>query len=427
LKNQRKAMAVIADDLTGANDTGLQFSRHGLCTEVLLEGAEPGPASEAAIIIWDTNSRAIDSQAAYDRVQTAVRQAHQAGFTRYYKKLDSTLRGNVGIEIKAILDMGLHDFAFVMPAFVQTGRTTVGGNHLVQGIPVEATEIARDPKCPVTESCLPGLLQRQAGLQVAHIGIAELTGGPAVIGEFVHRALAAGCRIISCDGWADEHFDLAARAVAGISSRVLWAGSAGLADCLPAVFNWNDNVRQQTPALVIAGSVSSVTRGQIAELLAGGCELVEIEVAKYLPWQEQNALPLLESISKKLAQGTCLVIATGYQPAAVEQTKAAGAKLGFSAVEVSEITATILGWIGAQLVRRQEVAGIVLTGGDTAVAVCRALGVTGIRILEEVTTAIPLGTMTTREGKTLKVITKAGAFGKPGDLLKAVRKLQQRK
>ncbi len=425
MKEQRKAMAVIADDLTGANDTGLQFTRHGLCTEVLLEGAGPGPASAAAIVIWDTNSRAIDGQAAYDKVQAAVRQAHQAGFTHYYKKLDSTLRGNVGIEIKAILDMGLHDFAFVMPAFVQTGRTTVGGNHLVQGVPVEATEIARDPKSPVTESCLPALLQRQSGLQVAHIGIAELTGGPATIGAFVQRALAAGCRIISCDGWTEEHFHLAARTMAGISSQVLWAGSAGLADCLPAVFNWNSEVREQLPSLVIAGSVSSVTRGQIGELLAGGCELVEIEVARYLPWQEQNALPLVEALSERLARSTCLVIATGYQPAAVEQTKAAGAKLGFTPVEVSEITATILGWIGAQLVDRHKLAGLVLTGGDTAVAVCRALGVTGIRILEEVTTAIPLGTMTTSEGKTLKVITKAGAFGKPGDLLTAVRKLQQ--
>ncbi|MPN47612.1 D-threonate kinase [bioreactor metagenome] len=177
---------------------------------------------------------------------------------------------------------------------------------------------------------------------------------------------------------------------------------------------------------MVAGSVSSVTRGQIDRLLQDGYQLVEIEVSEYLPWREAQALPLLAQLEERLSQGQKLVIASGYQPEAVERAKQAGAKLGLGAVQVSELIAQMLGWLGANLLNKQEVTGVVLTGGDTAVAVCRALGVTGIHILEEIAPGIPLGLMTTNGGKTLKVVTKAGAFGNPDALVKASHKLQQR-
>jgi len=79
--------------------------------------------------------------------------------------------------------------------------------------------------------------------------------------------------------------------------------------------------------------------------------------------------------------------------------------------------------MGATILRQQEVAGIIFTGGDTAVAVCRALGLTGIEVLEEVAPGIPIGEMRTAEGKKLWVITKAGAFGSPDALVKASQKL----
>ena len=96
-----------------------------------------------------------------------------------------------------------------------------------------------------------------------------------------------------------------------------------------------------------------------------------------------------------------------------------------SSVQVSEHVARILGWIGAEILQTHDVSGAVLTGGDTAVAVCKALGVKGIRVLEEIAPAIPLGEMTTNEGKKILVVTKAGAFGAPDALVKAVKKLER--
>ncbi|WP_425058857.1 D-threonate kinase [Sporomusa carbonis] len=419
-------MIVIADDLTGANDTGVQFTRQGLKTEVILEETGFADASQAAVVVIDTNSRALPADQAYAKVQRVAKQAQESGFYYVYKKLDSTLRGNVGVELKAILDLGLHDFAFVMPAFPKNGRTTIGGYHLLHGVPLSATEIAKDPKCPVNETLLPKLLQQQSSLQVGHIGFELLGQGQEAVTRAIRQYLQGGAKIISCDAWQDEQFRLAAAAAASISNQVLWVGSAGLAEFLPELFGWNEQNNSQKPTLVIAGSVSAATREQIKALVAEGHVWIDVEVADLLPWQPADSLPSLEKALNCLARGKNVVLTSGCQPEAVSRAIAAGAKLGLSNIEVSNTIAEILGWLGAAIVNKQPVAGIVLTGGDTAVAVCRALGVTGIRVVEEIAPGIPLGEMTTADGITLSVVTKAGAFGDPDALVKATRKLQQR-
>lgn len=427
MKARSKAMIVIADDLTGANDTGGQFARQGMHTEVLLEGAAINDTATADILVVDTNSRAIPGSKAYEKVQKAAKEAAEAGFCQYYKKMDSTLRGNVGIEVRAILDLNLHEFALVVPAFPKTGRITVGGFYLLNGAPISTTEIARDPKTPVYDSSLPELLRKQAGLQVGHIGFAEIAQGREAITAAIRSHLQAGCRIISCDAWQDEQFLTIAQAAASVSEKILWAGSAGLAEILPQLFRWKDDQEVRQPAFVVAGSVSSVTRGQVEQLVASGYELIEVGVADYLSWQVGQPHPALQQVQKALAEGKRVVLASGYKAEMVKQAQAAGEKLGMSSTQVSEKVAQILGWLGAEILREQDITGVVLTGGDTAVAVCNALGVTGIRVLEEVAPAIPLGRMTTREGKGLLVVTKAGAFGAPDALVKAAKKLEQRR
>ena len=245
MKATSKGMIVIADDLTGANDTGVQFARQGMHTEVLLNDAALNATATADIIVVDTNSRAVPAPEAYARVQQAAQKAAAAGFGQYYKKLDSTLRGNVGMEIKAILDLNLHDFALVMPAFPKNGRITVGGNYLLNGAPLSTTEIARDPKTPVYETMLPELLRKQTGLMVGHIDFADISQGQEGIVQAMRRHLNDGCRIISSDAWQDEHFLIVAQAAASISEKILWSGSAGLAEVL---LKERDGVRLQIGA-----------------------------------------------------------------------------------------------------------------------------------------------------------------------------------
>lgn len=118
-------IAVIADDLTGASDSGVQFARKGLRTQVIFDwlGLSDGKDSLDTVVI-DTDSRSIPGSMAYDRVSQAAYVLKQKGFTSIYKKLDSTLRGNLGQEIKAVMDVYGFEAAAVVPAFPRIGRTT---------------------------------------------------------------------------------------------------------------------------------------------------------------------------------------------------------------------------------------------------------------------------------------------------------------
>ena len=86
-------LGVIADDLTGALDTGVQFSKWGLSSLFSLKGSVYG---EVACVIMNTDSRAVSADIAADR---AWRAACLLRGRMLYKKIDSTLRGNLGLEI----------------------------------------------------------------------------------------------------------------------------------------------------------------------------------------------------------------------------------------------------------------------------------------------------------------------------------------
>ena len=158
-------VCIVADDLTGANDTALQFRLNGADTNILLsENIEKtqGEISQAWAI--STESRNVPMDEAYEKVKRTVEFLNNTLCPDYYyKKIDSTLRGNIAVEILAMLEVLGWDCAVIMPAFPQEGRITVGGYHLLNCIPIEMTEMACDPHSPITESHIPTLLKQQLG------------------------------------------------------------------------------------------------------------------------------------------------------------------------------------------------------------------------------------------------------------------------
>ena len=260
-------IVVIADDLTGANDTGVQFAKQGLKTLVLL--CAPGSPSELDedVLVVDTQSRALSPTEAYRKVtETALLFKNRDRFQTLYKKIDSTLRGNLGTEIDAIMDACGLELAIVAPAFPENGRMTVGGCHFLGNAPLEATEISRDPLCPVTESHIPTLMAKQTKRTVGHIGIKSVIAGTEGILEAMRQLDAAGRKILVCDAWQEEHLKMIALAAVRLDRPILWVGSAGLAEYVPMALGLGAASADKKPVVVIAGSVSNVTRGQVAML-----------------------------------------------------------------------------------------------------------------------------------------------------------------
>lgn len=411
-------LAIIADDLTGANDTGVQFAKYGLKTYVVLD-AVPNPRlpDEADVVVFDTDSRAGTPRQAYEKATSVANVLKKEQVPMVYKKIDSTLRGNLGSEIDAVLEVMGYECAAVVPAFPCIGRITVGGYHLLNQVPLACTEIARDPKAPVTDSRLVEILKQQSKYPVGYIGLQDILEGTASICLSIEQALAAGQRLIAFDATEQAHLREIARAVKESGRSIVMVGSAGLAEVLPQLYNMpvqNGNAAvqvQDKPILVVAGSVSSVTVGQIAAFLKEpNTQLVEVRGHELLrnPEGEVKRCTDLGILALHQSKHVALVSAPG--TAAVEEARLVGQQLGMTSLEVSNHIAHYLGVITACLVEC-GVEGLFLTGGDTAVSVCKALGASSMQVYGEVAPGIPFGYLHTGPFAGLKVVTKAGAFG----------------
>ena len=156
-------VGIIADDLTGANDTALQFHNQGARTKILLDTSyEPNRKDLTEVWAISSESRNCDEAEAVKRVRDAVKTfAGNFSFEYFYKKIDSTIRGHIAAETLEMLDILEYDAAIIIPAFPQEGRITVGGYHLLKGVPIGRTEIAMDPHSPILESYIPALLKSQ--------------------------------------------------------------------------------------------------------------------------------------------------------------------------------------------------------------------------------------------------------------------------
>ncbi len=117
-------LGMIADDLTGACDAGVQFARRGFPAMVSLSEAE---ANAPGLVVLTTDSRNDLPEIARSKVESACRRLAASGAEIVYKKIDSTLYGNVGPEIEAAMQVCGCREAWLAPAFPAMGRTVVDG------------------------------------------------------------------------------------------------------------------------------------------------------------------------------------------------------------------------------------------------------------------------------------------------------------
>jgi len=224
-------VAVIADDLTGAADTGVQFAASGepvyLMPAATLSLKRPWMATASGISVY-TASRDLSPPAAAERVRL-VAQTLLGPHPRWiYKKIDSCLRGNLGAEVDALLDVLGFEAALVAPALPAQGRTTIGGIHRVYGTPLAQTQFANDPLTPLTCSSVAEILAHQSRCKIGRVGV-DAYGDPGRLQRAVQGERERGCRLIVCDAAEQVHLDRIAAVVVRDADRLLPVGSASLA------------------------------------------------------------------------------------------------------------------------------------------------------------------------------------------------------
>ena len=137
-------LVIVADDLTGAADTGACFASAGLSTVIRLSGTTVPTADVVAV---STESRELDATAAAEAIRSAVMGLvggqGDAEPRWIYKKIDSALRGHPREELLATMEAISATRTLVAPAFPAEGRTTVGGRQYIDGVPPRRETRAR--------------------------------------------------------------------------------------------------------------------------------------------------------------------------------------------------------------------------------------------------------------------------------------------
>ncbi|BDG49072.1 four-carbon acid sugar kinase family protein [Parageobacillus sp. KH3-4] len=427
-------LAIIADDLTGASDSGVQFARKGLVTQVLFDLTGLSGEREVEVIVVDTDSRALPALDAYQKVQDAAKTLQEMGFNQLYKKIDSTLRGNIGAEIDAIYDAIKPTFMIIAPGYPKNGRTIYKGYHFLHDTLLHETELSRDPKCPIKESYVPRLIAKQTDRPIGLIDYQTLRLGFDKVKEQLDRYRANGIPYIIFDSLSEEDLQRIVRYVCRINEKVVWVGSAGLANYLPEAEAYRLQKSKKAamiepnerPILLVVGSVSQVSRRQLDRALSlknvkgiqvDSVKLVSDNQSRYE--EMEKAFHQAENWAK---QGYHIALYSSASPNEIKQVQAIGEANGWSTIEISNFIAQNLGEISATLINKGYFGAMILTGGDTAKYVCNNIGATGFELLDEVEPGVPIAKLI-HESK-MYTVTKAGAFGSENTFIQAIHQLQ---
>ena len=368
-------IAVLADDLTSALDGAAPFAARLLAARVVLDASAVDSAGVVVISV-DLDSRFLDPVMAEERFAAAA--ACLPGARVLYKTVDSTLRGNIGAEIRGALRGSRRRRAVVAPAFPAAGRITLGGRQLVDGVPLERTPFADDPRTPVTSSRVADLL---VGLDPTSFEM--------------H------------DAAHDRDLDSLVSSL-GLGPDLLWVGSPGLAGALArAVEGPSGGVTfpARDPAervLVVVGSMHSVNVAQVERLAGAGAALVRLDAGSLHPaW-------VAAAVSRAFgsARTVCLLIPQAPCPGGADASAQLAQGLGAAVAGCAT-----------------SFDGLVATGGDTARRIVDALGASALDLAGEIEPGVPLGVLRGPD-RSIPFATKAGGFGHPDTLLACVHRLR---
>ena len=261
-------VAVVADDLTGAADAAAGFLRARL--GAIVTWADPDFDSrllhETDVLAVDARTRVLQSGLAAEITSKTVATLFEAGVTTLYKKIDSTLRGHIGVEVGAALGAWRRgSLAIVAPAFPAMGRVTIDGRVRVHGVVLDRPAIAT--------------LLTDAGLRTRTMDLSAIRRGG--LANALIESRATGIDAVVCDAEIDKDLITIAGAGRDLGTHAVWVGAGGLTHALAT--NLPGGARSQAVivpgsggVLIVIGSATEIAAEQAAHLRASGVTGIDV-------------------------------------------------------------------------------------------------------------------------------------------------------
>ena len=423
---------IIADDLSGANDTGVKFAKKGYNAVVSITTNQSTLLipDKIDVFVVDTETRELEERPARKKVKSILEKLSIDQDDFVYKKVDSTMRGNIGAEIEEIMKFLQKDICIFSPSFPSHQRVTIDSYLVVDQRPPGKGEYSSHQLNQEEYSFIPSILEKQTDFSIGQICLKDIAKGQGAILSKINELYKKGNKIIVLDSTMENHLKDIFNSGFKFKGSVLFSGSAGLANHFPINNNRPEKLKAnieniKSPVIVVAGSRNYIV-GQQISYLKNSLNLPEIKIELEQAFSDRDRL--LENYTAKSIEfvnaGQDLLIYTDSiynERHSINKKLMVKYHLSFRELEI-EIK-KIFGKLAAEIIRQTNARNLILTGGDVALGVCEELKINNMNILDELLPGIPLMSAND-ENRTLHIITKAGGFGKADTLYLLIKELK---
>lgn len=404
---------VIADDLTGANATCSLLKKLGLKTASLIQINEK-VGNDIDVVAYSTNSRGLEKEEAYDLVKSAVLKLKDEETFVINKRIDSTMRGNIGREIDGILD-GLdgEKIAIVVPVYPDSGRIVIKGIQLVNGVLLKNSDAGKDPKTPVVTSQVREIIQNQSKNKCAYIELEEVEKGEEYISELI-KNYSKDHKIIIFDAITNEDIGMIAKASVSSEIDIITVDPGPFTMYYTKELLKNKNMSKKV--LMAIGSVTLTTKNQIEELLKTE-DVFLVKLNPELILKDETRDVEIKRAIDKIAEGIkyyeyILLTTTPLGEDKKLDLEKVSKETGLNSEEVSLLISNSIAKVSKEaLIKCNVFEGIFSCGGDITIALLEHLNAVGVEIKEEVIPLAAYGRILGGLTPNLKLISKGGMVG----------------
>lgn len=408
-------LLIVADDLTGAIDTGVQFVNNGYKTLVTTEPLALPDCIDPSlrVLVVTTTSRHLTPDKAFMRVYNAVAAARSWGVGLFYKKTDSALRGNIGAELAAMMQASSYRRLVFAPALPKFKRTVQNGTVYIGSLPLRQSDIGRDPFSPVVSDYVPQIIGEQTDIPV-HVCNRD------------NFLLADGEEsILLLDAQSDEELRDIARQIRESGKRVALAGCAGFAAALPILLPPPEQLPICRPPraerqLFVCGSISQISMSQVKMAEAAGVPVIRLRPEQYL-WPafscSDGFAQLCEELEDRIRVAGCTVLYTAKDSLQAAEAMEYARRIHLETEGLHITIADCVGKVVASLLQFVPVQALTVFGGDTLQGILRHAGCSDVYPEKELFPGV-VQSRTAMYGAEMIVISKSGGFGSVDTILR---------
>lgn len=412
MMSSNQKIVIIADDFTGANDTGVQFAKAGYNTSVTSSYCEYDYNSD--IMVINTETRLIDKNKAKEKIRLFLNNLKVDSNKIIYKKIDSTFRGNIGIEIETLLNNLNYNICVIANAFPNMNRTIINGISYVNGVELDKTDFAKDPINPIKTPHIEKILKEQTNYNTKLVSISDISNG--VFEKDIINSINNNEKIIYiCDSEKNEDLLAISNILKDYLDKIIITGCAGLANALLS------SISNFVPMCFVSGSLSKISIKQLNKIREKNAELLNIDKELFF----SNNLEALKNdlkiqIDKLVKSKKHIIVSITTTDKDREENDFYAEKNSIKNDHITEYISSLTAKIIKFIFEYIKIKALFISGGNTAIHIIKEFEANNVYLFGEIDEGIPYGVISDGLYPFTQIATKAGAFGDENLYLKVI-------